>query len=630
MQKLFEHNRGGAKNTTFMFTKNQTVPQGRYRARSAVLTPSQSVLLLEFSRRCQQFAEDKMLESSGIPPYSPSIGCDAALDGWCNQHCPPSADGSELVARQPSSDHTFACFSRQSLMSLETVNHAIPAPSRKCGRKSTEYVRTFKMTRESAELAMILTQCTRNYTLLESNAASLARRQARISVLNKNLLDARPLAGVVADDATAWLAADARSEPDAKARCVASGNGSWHAAASSADEPYLLAADYLPAATTGKWWWGTCDDDLRRGRFRPPRAAVLQHWEPSGDGCSALRKGRDSLPSLQTLGAAFCRRHAGKTVLFVGDSVQGQLASSFASALGVWKSEPQMRQPMPRCAKDRGYLHSLSKIHEFNLEMLLCAADRESGVRVLFIRNELLWLGSGSPSQARRAAATAAAAAAVSSTLPSASALVPSAASSLSTSSSVTALPSLAASPPPPHVPRSFVLCGWAEAALSADLIVLNRGMHFSPDATVLSDLKATFEQLLDQRRRHRSARGSAGAGAGASAPSELASSVVYRGVHAPIPSCHVLDDPLPRPFPYAATDATLEAYHWPEFGRQNAQVARLAAAHNITFLDVHAQTARRPGGHMPGRKSAAGDCAHYCIPGPLDEWVRMLLALWT
>ena len=39
--------------------------------------------------------------------------------------------------------------------------------------------------------------------------------------------------------------------------------------------------------------------------------------------------------------------------------------------------------------------------------------------------------------------------------------------------------------------------------------------------------------------------------------------------------------------------------------------IARLAAERNITFLDVHGQTAQRPGGHMPARKAATGDCAH-------------------
>ena len=109
--------------------------------------------------------------------------------------------------------------------------------------------------------------------------------------------------------------------------------------------------------------------------------------------------------------------------------------------------------------------------------------------------------------------------------------------------------------------------------------------------------------------------------------------SVIYRGTHAPIPSCHVLDDPLPQPFPYAhaaAHDPLMRAYHWADFGRQNGLAARLAALHNVTYLDVHYATSLRPGGHMPSRKAAAGDCAHYCLPGPIDEWVRLLLALWT
>ena len=83
-------------------------------------------------------------------------------------------------------------------------------------------------------------------------------------------------------------------------------------------------------------------------------------------------------------------------------------------------------------------------------------------------------------------------------------------------------------------------------------------------------------------------------------------------------------------PTPLGPPMEVLAAYHWADFGRQNALVAALAASRHLAFLNVHTQTALRPGGHMPARKSAAGDCAHYCIPGPLDTWVRLLLALWT
>ena len=88
--------------------------------------------------------------------------------------------------------------------------------------------------------------------------------------------------------------------------------------------------------------------------------------------CAQLRKGQPELPSLRTLASSFCTRHAGRTVLFVGDSVQGQLATSFAMALGAHTSRPQLpershdpqprygRDPprsQPRCLKDRRYFH---------------------------------------------------------------------------------------------------------------------------------------------------------------------------------------------------------------------------------------------------------------------------------
>ena len=137
--------------------------------------------------------------------------------------------------------------------------------------------------------------------------------------------------------------------------------------------------------------------------------------------------------------------------------------------------------------------------------------------------------------------------------------------------------------------------------------------MHYMNDSVVTRELGETLDTLRTQLGtatarvvRPRSAR------------------IVYRGVHAPIPSCRILDDPLPRPFPY--TSANSGPYHWAEFGQQNAKVRRLVTERNMTFLDVHGQTSMRPGGHMPGRV----DCAHYCMPGPIDEWLRLLLALLT
>ena len=86
----------------------------------------------------------------------------------------------------------------------------------------------------------------------------------------------------------------------------------------------------------------------------------------------------------------------------------------------------------------------------------------------------------------------------------------------------------------------------------------------------------------------------------------------------------------LPSPFPYVASDERLARYHWAEWAGQNTIARQVTRAHNLTYLDVHHATSMRPGGHMPARKSSAGDCGHYCLPGPIDEWVRLLLALWT
>lgn len=180
-------------------------------------------------------------------------------------------------------------------------------------------------------------------------------------------------------------------------------------------------------------------------------------------------------------------------------------------------------------------------------------------------------------------------------------------------------------------------MCDWAAEAADADLLVLNRGMHYAPDEAMASQLLRTFEELrrgVLSRRRVGVSEGAGFTESSTSPPPRWPPlSVVYRGTHAPIPSCHVLDDPLPAPFQYdhaAAHDATMRAHHWADFGRQNGLAAELAARHNLTFLDVHYATSLRPGGHMPSRKAAAGDCAHYCLPGPIDEWVKLLLALWT
>ena len=64
-------------------------------------------------------------------------------------------------------------------------------------------------------------------------------------------------------------------------------------------------------------------------------------------------------------------------------------------------------------------------------------------------------------------------------------------------------------------------------------------------------------------------------------------------------------------------------------------QVARsMATSLGASFIDVAAPSALRPdgamGGYWPAGDSRQRDCVHYCLPGPIDEWTRLLLALLT
>ena len=51
----------------------------------------------------------------------------------------------------------------------------------------------------------------------------------------------------------------------------------------------------------------------------------------------------------------------------------------------------------------------------------------------------------------------------------------------------------------------------------------------------------------------------------------------------------------------------------------------KLVGAFGVTYLDTFVSTSYRPGGRM-----SAINCNHFCLPGPPDEWTRLLLAQWT
>ena len=126
--------------------------------------------------------------------------------------------------------------------------------------------------------------------------------------------------------------------------CLAHGRGTWQPLSAGQTEPYLLSSTLEKALKREpRHWWGKCDHDLvmkasQRGASlldRSPRASLLHEWMPEGDGCNGLLKGRPILPDLSALACSFCTRHAGRRVLFVGDSVQGEFFLAFSAILGI-------------------------------------------------------------------------------------------------------------------------------------------------------------------------------------------------------------------------------------------------------------------------------------------------------
>lgn len=127
------------------------------------------------------------------------------------------------------------------------------------------------------------------------------------------------------------------------------------------------------------------------------------------------------------------------------------------------------------------------------------------------------------------------------------------------------------------------------------DVIVLNRGAHFKETAAFTAELQTTLNQL----------RGAA--------PHLL---IVYRST----PPGHAHCARLHKPLSKRQNPAKLP-FHWGDFAAQNNVARRLVKQVGGVWLDVDPMTALRPDGHLSPPK----DCLHYCLPGPPDEWTRML-----
>ena len=185
-------------------------------------------------------------------------------------------------------------------------------------------------------------------------------------------------------------------------RCVAAGTGVWVRTPRTPN--YAIRSDYLPSYNVSRHNWGRCD---LGGPTAVPREATQYEWRPHVplDGCAALPQDPSQLfplmhelvdgyegiapPGEATLELAerFCRVYANKTILFVGDSISGQMFTSFAHMTGVHGS---VFVPPPS-SKTACYAKAESgAAHEVVLMARTCAKF-DLVVNARFSRNEYLW-----------------------------------------------------------------------------------------------------------------------------------------------------------------------------------------------------------------------------------------------
>lgn len=154
----------------------------------------------------------------------------------------------------------------------------------------------------------------------------------------------------------------------------------------------------------------------------------------------------------------------------------------------------------------------------------------------------------------------------------------------------------------------------WTGALTPNTLLVVNRGAHYVPDDRLEAGVRETLAWVAAHAPR----------GMGAiwrnTVPGHELGDFLYEG------NFSRFRTPLRERLVYAP-DAAAAKYNWNSFPRQNSLVERLVAeaaaaapdgAPAWLFLDVENSTVLRADRHRDG--------LHYCVPGPTDAWVRLLL----
>lgn len=154
------------------------------------------------------------------------------------------------------------------------------------------------------------------------------------------------------------------------------------------------------------------------------------------------------------------------------------------------------------------------------------------------------------------------------------------------------------------------------------EVIVLNRGAHYSSSDTMLQELNETLHTALqwqedcDERDRN--------------------CVLLWRTTAPGFPNCQEIPGPLSNATAAEQIIANTSWYmeeefrqkfHWWEFASQNQMVEamiqdfRIHKELRISFLDFYDLAILRPDHHINAK-----DCLHWCLPGPMDASNQLLL----
>lgn len=139
-----------------------------------------------------------------------------------------------------------------------------------------------------------------------------------------------------------------------------------------------------------------------------------------------------------------------------------------------------------------------------------------------------------------------------------------------------------------------------------ADLLLLNRGAHWRPIENYVNGVRSTLRHLRERF------------------PQKL---LVYRSTPPGHAFCWHFKKPLQKPQNYDRLGRPYKfPFMWHTFAKQNREARAIAEDVGAIFLDVEPMSRLRADSH-PGRKPEVKqiDCLHWCIPGPLDTWARLL-----